>query len=227
MPGALFLDDLVSPFYEKLGLDYRSKLRVGQICFTHVLYSYEHRELWRPDGYDGTQTMADLFKRQAAGGDAYRKRLPLVSPKLETDEEFPVVRAKRRPVVVVRGSPVDIQVASLQGGSKINWPLTTVLPIFSLVRKDESAKFPTEFVERLMKLEYPEFFFLPECPGVLSRDSFARLSRMTPAHPSHLVPSQWKLSDEAIEILLGNSRFSFGGPYEGKYAVAREMLLHP
>ncbi|MFY9530753.1 MAG: hypothetical protein WBC04_14005 [Candidatus Acidiferrales bacterium] len=227
MAAPVFFDDIVTPFYEKVGLDYRRQVQIGQLCYTHVLYAYENRELWRPDHYDGTQTQAQVFRIVAAQADAYARNLPLASPKLETDEEFPVVRAKKRPVVVIRPVPAQVPIRPLAGGPRIDWPLEIIVPTYSVVRKDDSAKFPPELIERVRRLEYPEFFFLPDRPGALSRDSFLRLARMTNCSPSHLEPTQWKLADEALQVLLGQVRFYFQGPYEGKYATAREMPLRP
>jgi hypothetical protein len=45
--ASIFLDSLIPDFCEKLGLDYRKSIRVGQICGTHVIYAHENQELWR------------------------------------------------------------------------------------------------------------------------------------------------------------------------------------
>jgi hypothetical protein len=45
MPPSFFFDDLITPFYEKLGPSYRSNVCVGQICHTHICYSHENRRV--------------------------------------------------------------------------------------------------------------------------------------------------------------------------------------
>jgi hypothetical protein len=225
MPPQLFFDDLPTLFYEKLGPTYRREICGGQICHTPVSYSYENREVWRPVGYDGTQTSAEAFRIYAAGTDAYQKRFPLTTPHLQTDEEFPVIRAKRRPVLLIRPAPPVVGVRPLSGGSRISWPLAIVAPIYSVERKTGESKFPALFIERVRCLEYPEFLFLPDCPAALSHDSVLQLVRMTNIYQVHLEPTHWKLSHEVLEVLLGQIRFYFEGVYEGKYAIAREMLM--
>lgn len=225
MPPALFFDDLVGTFYEKLGADFRRNVCAGQICLTHIHYSQENREIWRPDGYDGTQTRAERFRIVAAGEDAYRKQFPMTAPKLETNEEFPVVRAKRRPVLVIRPAPPEVEIPPLPGGTRMSRPLAIVVPCFSVEGKAGQAKFPAPFLDRVRCLEYPEFVFLPEC-GALERDSLVSVFRLTNVYQSHLDPLPWKLSDETLEVIQGQLRYYFEGIYEGKYATAREMLLN-
>jgi hypothetical protein len=223
--SALFFDDLVTSFYEKLGSTGHKNICAGQICKTHICYSHENREVWRPDNYDGTQTRAEIFKIVAAGTDAYKRRFPLGSPKLETDEEFPVIRAKRRPVLVIRAAPSEVKIRPLAGGSRISWPLALVVPIYSVEGIAGEAKFPPAFIERARFLEFPEFLFLPDCPGVLDRDSILPLFRLTNVYQAHLEPTVWRVSEEVLEVLLGQMKYYLEGVYDGKYATARELLL--
>src|SRR5438309_11669873 len=98
---ALFLEDLVDPFYETVGQTFRNLYVRGQILYTHISYSQQNRELWRPTGLDLSATAATSFRSVAAPGDAFNRSAPLHTPRLETNEEFPVVRAKRRPVILM------------------------------------------------------------------------------------------------------------------------------
>jgi hypothetical protein len=56
-----------------------------------------------PSTDEPTKTLAREFQLQAAGKDAFRRAYPLHVPKLETNEEFIVIRAKRRPVILMQG----------------------------------------------------------------------------------------------------------------------------
>jgi len=90
-------------FFKQLPLGYHQHFSFGQLFRTHAYYPHEHLELWRPvlDPTEPTKTIASQFQIVAAGKDAFRRGIPLASPKLETNEEFLVIRAKLRPVVLV------------------------------------------------------------------------------------------------------------------------------
>jgi hypothetical protein len=225
----MFFDELIGPenFYQKLGTDFRSTLRVGQLCRTAILYCYENREVWRPDRYDRTHTRIDAFKIGAAGGDAFRRSDPLVIPALETNEEFPVVRAKRRPVVILRPAPPGIEASVAQSRSQAIRPQALVAPLYSVqLARTGELKFARAFIDRVRVLEWPEYFFMPTC-SVLECDSLLALPRITNAFEAHLEPFQWTLSDQVVNVLLDQLRFYLDHIYEGVYADAREMLLHP
>ena len=111
----MFIDEWFDKdYYKKLPLGYHTQANFafGQFFFTHAYYAHENLELWRPvvDPNEPTKTIASNFRLVAAGKDAFRRSLPLHAPKLETNEEFLVVRAKRRPVLLIqpdygRGQP--------------------------------------------------------------------------------------------------------------------------
>jgi hypothetical protein len=223
----MFLDELLPDFYERIGDEYRHARVEGQICRTPIVYTHEHKEIWRPDRYDGTQTRAELFRITASGGDAYNRQYPLADPKLGRNEEFPVLRAKLRPVVVVRPQPQQVPMQPLPGGPRLTWPIVMVAPCYSVEDQLGNAKFPNEYLDRVRCLEYPEVFFLPERPAALNKDSLLALYRMTGIFHAHLEATPWKLSNQILRVLQGQMRFYLTGEYSGDYSNAREMLLNP
>ncbi len=101
---SLFIDEwLGDKSYKKLPLGFHSHFSFGQIFWTHAYYPHENLELWRPifDPGRQTKTYASSFQIVAAGQDAFKRSIPLASPKLETNEELLVVRAKVRPVILL------------------------------------------------------------------------------------------------------------------------------
>lgn len=223
----MFLDELMEDFYEEAGGKYRQATTPGQICYTQIPYTHEHREIWRPSYYDVTETAATTFQITAAGQDAYRRTTPLGNPKLETSEEFPVVRAKKRPVVLIKPAPATIPVGPLHGGPRLNQPLAVVMPCYSVVEKTRRSKYPREFIERVRRLEFPEVFFLPSDPGALSNDSLLPIYRITNVYQTNLEPANRKLTDPILRILQGEVHYYLTGVYAGDYQTAREMLLNP
>jgi hypothetical protein len=221
---AIFLRDLVTNSYEKLGPRFRHVKVVGQLCVAPILYCYENTQIWRPCETDSTRTQASRFEIVAAGGDAYDRALPLKIPSLSIHEEFPVVRAKHRPVVLIK--VVEGEVAGT-GSLSATRSLPMVIPLYSVEDSMGRQKFPTDFLARVQRLEFPEFFFLPADGAAVEKDSLVPLFRMTHAFEGHLEPCQWKLTDSIMRILHGQIGFWMTGEYGGDYEIAREMLLNP
>jgi hypothetical protein len=127
----VFLDDLIDEFYEPVGANYRNTYERGQLCWVHINYADEALKIWRPSGLDDSQTTVNTFKQENAPGDAFNRGYPLYIPPLQSHEEFVVVKAKRRPVIILNPAPSDPGIRGLRGG-KIYRPICTVGPVFSL-----------------------------------------------------------------------------------------------
>ena len=208
-------------------MSFRQQVVRGQLGRTFVPYATEHLQLWRPGRYDPSQAAATEFHITAAGQDAFARAVPLYSPRLETNEEFIVTRAKRRPVIVVSPAPPDPGIASLRG-SRIYRRMALVIPVFSLVDPvTERLKFPESFIDRVRTMEFPEFFYLPPEPGVLSVPSLARLAELRAVFEPHLEPFDRRLRDDVRRLLEGQLRFLTTGVSDGDFHVYREELLHP
>src|SRR6267142_2626259 len=129
----VFLEDLVDPFYEQVGQSFRNLYVRGQILYTHIGYTHQNLELWRPTGVDPSATAATSFRIESAPGDAFNRGAPLHTPRLETNEEFPTLRAKRRPVLLMSPSPPVREAQPVRGGGRVHRPLAIVVPVFSLM----------------------------------------------------------------------------------------------
>ena len=226
MSAPIYLRDLFPNPYEKLGPNFKQLKVAGQICITPILYCYENTQIWRPCQTDATGTQASRFEIVSAGHDAYDRALPLKSPPLSIKEEFSVVRAKRRPVIIIRvAKSGQGQITGIAGSA--SRPLPMVLPLYSVEDLVGRQKYPSDFLARVQQLEYPEYFFLPADGAAIQKDSLLPLFRMAHAFDGHLEPCQWKLTDEVLRILVGQVGFWLAGVYGGDYATAREMLLNP
>lgn len=223
--AAILLRDLVPSLYDKLGPNFKSQKVVGQLCDTPILYRYENCQIWRPCSTDDTGTQASRFEIVAAGADAYERELPLKIPALSIREEFPVVRAKRRPVILIKLA--DVAPASETGSLAATKGLPMVIPLYGVVDDMGRQKLSRDFLERVQRLEFPEFFFLPADGAAVKEDSLVPLNRMTHAFEGHLDARQWKLSDSLFGVLTGQINFWLTAGYGGEYEAAREMLLHP
>lgn len=174
----VFIDNLIPNYYEPVGTNYRNAYERGQICWVHVNYADEDLKIWRPSGLDESQTTVNSFKPENAPGDAFNRGFPLYIPPLEMHEEFVVVKAKRRPVIILSPAPADPAIRGLRQRGRIYRPICNVAPVFSLTdRITGNPKYSITFVERIRLMNYLEFFYLPP-GGPIRTDSYARLCEM-------------------------------------------------
>jgi len=226
----MFIDEFFGDrFYKQLPLGYHATLSFGQFFWTHAYYPHENLELWRPvpDPDEPTKTIASAFRLVAAGEDAFRRNLPLHAPKLETNEEFLVIRAKWRPVLLIQP---EISLAGVENRGyrgRIERRRCLVAQIFGLADpKTGEAQFNPSFVNRVRKMEFPQFMFLPQKPGLLEVDSLLRLDELQSVFTPHLEAKQYALGDDLADILRGQLAFLMLGTGPSNYTELREMLLN-
>ena len=216
-------------FFKQLPLGYHQHFSFGQIFRTHAYYPHEHLELWRPipDPTEPTKTMASQFQIVAAGQDAFRRNFPLASPKLETNEEFLVLRAKKRPVVLVMPETPPFGVDNKGYRGKVQRRICLVAQVYGLAdMRTGREEFNPSFVERVRKMEFPQLMFLPVRPGFLEIDSLLRLDELQSVFTPNLEPTQLALGDEAANVLRGQLQFLFAGSGPTLYTELRELLLN-
>jgi hypothetical protein len=215
-------------FYKQLPLGYHQQFSFGQFFRTHAYYPHENLELWRPvpDANEPTKTIASQFQIVAAGKDAFRRGIPLASPKLETNEEFLVVRAKLRPVVLIMPESPSFGVDNRGYRGRVQRHLCLVGQVFGLVDpKTNRVEFSPSFVERVRKMEFPQLMFIPSRPGFVEVDSVLRLDELQSVFTPNLDPTQLALGDEVVDILRGQLQFLLTGAGPTSYTDLRELLL--
>lgn len=216
-----------SGFYKKLGLDYGKTFHFGQFYRTHAYYPHENLQFWRPIRYSGpSKTVAEEFRIEPAAADAFNRSLPLGAPKLESNEEFLVIRAKIRPVLLLQFENSLLETLNKGFKAKLQRHLCNVAQIFSVVDPDtEGQKFNPDFIARVRLLEFPEFMFLPKHPGLLTVDSLLRLDELQSVFTPKLEASQYMLEDEPAEILRDQLQILLTGRTRPYYNLMREQLL--
>lgn len=163
----------------------------------------------------------------AAGKDAFRRSIPLASPKLETNEEFLVVRAKVRPVVLVMPETPSFGVDNRGYRGRVQRHLCLVGQVFGLVdARTNRPEFNPSFVERVRRMEFPQLMFLPARPGFLAVDSLLRLDELQSVFTPNLQPTQLALGDEVANALRGQLQFLASGTGPSFYTELRELLLN-
>jgi hypothetical protein len=227
----MFIDEWFgNNFYKKLPLGYHNDANFcfGQVFWTHAYYPHENLELWRPvmDANEPTRTMASNFRITAAGQDAFKRNLPLQVPRLETNEEFIVVRAKVRPVVLIQTELPLAGVDNRGFRGRIQRRRTLVAQVFGLAdAATGEPQFNPAFVDRIRKMEFPQLMFLPEKAGLFAVDSMLRLDEAQSVFVPHLEARQYCLGDEVAAILRHQLAFLQTGIGPNDYTELREILM--
>jgi hypothetical protein len=214
-------------FYRQLPLNYASTFAFAQFYWTHAYYPHENLEVWRPihEPNEQTKTIATSFRIENKPRDIFRKSLPLGSPKLEAREEFMVVRAKLRPVVLITPELAVAAVERDKDRRLLNRHRCLVAQVRGLVDPHtQREKLSASFVNRVRLMEFPQFMFLPKSAGLLEIDSLLRLDELQSVFTPHLDPTQFALGDSVARILKEQFKYLLTGAISHDYAYLREAL---
>jgi hypothetical protein len=225
----MFIDEFFADYYKELPLDERSQLKFARICWTHAYYPHENLQFFRPviDPVEPTRTISSRFQIEVAGQDAFRRSLPLAVPKLETNEEFLVVRAKRRPVIIIQPELPIPDTINRGFAGRVHRNRCTVAQVFGLADSATGrAEFSAPFVERVRKMEYPQLLFLPKRPGLFQVDSVLRLDELQSVFIAHLDPTDFALKPDLESILLDQVQYLLTQRGPNSYSELRQLLLN-
>lgn len=223
----MFINELFEKdFYESNPLAERNQHRIGNIYWTHTYYPHENLELWRPcpESYEPTRTIATKFQIESSKADSFRS-LTLGVPKLKSNEEFIVIRAKTRPVIMLLPQMEISDVSPLYRGAKIWRPRCLVAQVFSVADKESSnLKFPPQFLDNVKMLKYPQLLFLPKRAGLFEVDSIVRLDECQSVFTNHLKPADFRLNPQIRDLLQSQFLYLFDRAKGGKYTECKEFL---
>ena len=202
-----FLDELFSPCVVKRSLS-TTKPAFGDIFWAPSYHTPQVLEFWTPTSIDAKMGSASNFNIGKLPR-PFKPKPALYTPHLPSTEEFLVVRAKKRPVVLI--SPSDPALVKIPSqGRKVAHNVSPVALVFSAVNKAGYSKFHPTFIERVRLLEYPQFLFLPT-GGPLELDSLMRFDELQSVSETNLEPTGYKLNDELIVILKSQLCFLLTG----------------
>jgi hypothetical protein len=206
---ASFIDEIFDPFYEtvsKKPADYS----FGQIFRVPAYYPHQRLEVWRPKNLDAKLGIASDFNITTAT-DAFRRSLPYSVPPLKTNEEFVALKAKPRPVILIQPpDPALLQIKTSGYSGKVVRHLCPVALVYSAENEAGDSKFPPDFLDRVRRLEYRQFMFLPKA-GPMLVDSIARLDEIQSVAENQLLATGFSLCDDVREILRSQVSFFFAG----------------
>jgi hypothetical protein len=219
------IDEILTEFYEATA---PVRCEFGHIYRTPAYYPHENLQFWRPAAFlsDVTKSQATTFEIHPAGDDRFSHSYPLRQPKLDSNEEFVVVKAKIRPVILlIPECPID-EPKTPGFRSKIWRPLCLVGQVFGLSDPNSGiAGFSPSFVDRIRRMEFPHLMFLPRRAGLFSVDSILRLDECQSAFTTQLTHSGFMLTEDLKRLLRSQLGFMLTGEYTGDYQVYRELIL--
>jgi hypothetical protein len=202
-----FLDELFSPCLIKLSTP-PPRPSFGHIFWAPAYHAPQTLQYWVPKQVDdrmGSASDFNIGKRDKP----FKPKSALNSPELASTEEFLVVRAKRRPVVLI--APPDPALATIPSqGRRVAHNLGPVALSFSAVNKAGYSRFHPTFLERVRLLEYPQFLFLP-AGGPLEVDSLIRFDELQSVAEANLEATGYTLNDDLIAILKSQLCFLLTG----------------
>ncbi len=224
----MFLDELIDPFFEEVGSGYRDtfercQLFRCQLFIGPVMYLDEERRFWRPAEYTRGITVAELFRMITASTDAYSRKSPLHAPKLKSDKEFPVVRAKGRPFILLSSIP-EPSPPCAGTDRHLHKKVGLVAPIQSAVKATGESKFKEEIIERIRKLEFLHLLFLLPHAGAIDRYSLLRLDLLQTTFLSHLEPINCCLCEDAQGVVTDMLQAPLSGESTERLEFVRESL---
>jgi hypothetical protein len=218
-----FLDEVLDPFYAPAAKA-KESYSFGQLFRCSAYYPHQNLSVWRPRLFDPKLGTARDFNIQSSVGDSFRRTLPYTDPVLETNEEFIAIKAKPRPVILLQ--PPDPSLVAIKKGTypaKIVRHLCPVVLVYSAVNEVGDSKFPPEFVERIRRLEYRQFMFLPK-GGAITVDSIARLDEIQSVSENQLDPTEYALSDAVCKVLRSQVGYFYSGLSEDEFVEWAALL---
>lgn len=218
-----FLDEVITTFYEKCPTA-QEHYAFGQIFRTPAYYPQQRLDIWRPKTVDPKLGLASDFNIQTARADAFKRGFPYSSPPLRTNEEFLAIKGKPRPVILTQ--PPDPSLLKLQKGphgGRIVRHLCPVALVYSAEDETGVPRFPSQFLERIRRLEYPQFLFLPK-GGPITADSLARFDELQSVALHQLTPTGYCLSKDAVAIMRSQVSYYLTGLAGNEFAGWADLL---
>jgi len=218
------IDEVFTPFYEACK---PTRCGFGHIYAIPCYYPHKNLEFFRPATFSNepTKTFASTFEIKTAGADSFKHNHPLSIPKLDSNEEFVVVRAKPRyGIVLIPECPIEgFKEAGYHG--TIWRPLSLIGQVFGLAdTASGESDFGPNFIRNLKKLDFPQLMFLPKHKGLFVVDSMLRLDECQSVFTDHLKHTGFRLSDEVTKLLRWQLKFLTTGEYDEEYELYRELM---
>jgi hypothetical protein len=210
--------ELVDEYYLSATHKEQSKYPRGHIYWCPCCYFSRRLSILYPRGSDPYDKMPTLFETKEIDPRKFNDppHKPLRRPRLEAEEEFVVLRAKKRPVIVLSSKTEPWK----RRDGRIRTQCVLVAPMYSFRETDG-----LDWKLRIRALAYHELFYLPGNETLGINESFVRFDR------AHIVPSGWLkgkrvcLHPDALELLTEWFLFYLTGELDEFLREHRDELL--
>lgn len=196
--------DLLEPsqYYSRLGSDLSlgQVYEIGQFFWAPALYLFgEHgrnpyvvRSAYNQSNRDYSYQVSQM----QSASEFRATQEPDHTLGTRSDERAVIIRAKRRPVILISASVVP-----WTDGRRRHDDSFLVAPVYSFAGDETKRAYNPTFIERVKGYFYWQLFYLPENPGVRIREGFVRLDRIQAIHQSLLEHMPVRLSGDAQPLL--------------------------
>lgn len=171
--------------------------RIGQLLWAPSLYLLDNRRRQAVKS-SYTEDGGEQFRLEPANLRTEFNQPGEISHQLglRTDERALVVRAKRRPVIII-SQPV----VRWSDGRRQQEDSYLVAPVYSFVGDETKLSYSQTFIDRVKAYMYWQLFYLPPDGRRRIREGFVRLDRIQSVHRELLDHMPIRLSDDVIELL--------------------------
>jgi hypothetical protein len=171
---------------------------VGQFFWAPSLFLFgESRPLLVRSSY--SQALADYeyrIEQMCQPGEFDTPQDPNHTLGIRSDERAVIVRAKRRPVILMSRSVVE-----WTDSRRRHDECFLIAPVYSFGSDETELAYSQTFIERVKGYVYWQLFYLPAVSGSQIREGFVRLDRIQVVHKDLLEHMPVMLSDDTRLLL--------------------------
>ena len=171
--------------------------RIGQLLWAPSLYLLDnHRRQAVKSSY--TENSGEQFRLEPADLRAEFNQQGEISHSLglRRDERALVIRAKKRPVIII-SQPI----ATWIDGRRQQEDSYLVAPVYSFEGDETKLSYSQTFIDRVKAYMYWQLFYLPRDGRRRIREGFVRLDRIQAVHRELLDQMPIRLSDAVVGLL--------------------------
>ncbi|MBI3914310.1 MAG: type II toxin-antitoxin system PemK/MazF family toxin [Chloroflexi bacterium] len=178
------MDNSTSPYQPLRGNAYRKQFRQGHVYEAPIFYAQPQVIVARPLHDAATMSGALPANILLQPADLF-DHAPFPQLRLAADEEFLVVKTKRRPGIIISADPINLASDTV-----------LVVPLYS------ADNYKPEFVQRVQESEYPGFLYLATDATFGRKPSIVRFDHLQSVTKSQLLPKPIAVTPETLRQLL-------------------------
>jgi len=210
------MSKLVTQYYQSTTAAHAKLLERGQFGWAPGLYlptSITTLELAHYEPKDERQNRYAVLPNPPPN--VVFNHTPVQELHLENNEELLVIKAKRRPFIVLSQIP-----PTMANGSREHERSLVCAPLYSFQSRNS-----LDFKERIKTLEYPWWIYLPANQTLRLNEGFIRLDRIQVIAYCLIEPTQIALTDDAMFLVSEWLRYYLTGSIDPIFLEDRKQLM--